>query len=341
MKRIVLIAALLFAVLSVEAQETRTERDSRSRKVERVSDEQRGTFSRDNRATRKSDTRETEHTRNSRNDSREETRRSVRVEGIQDIQTSANNDRRVTPNSGTQRVQTGRTIEQGTVPVHSGTVRTDGVRDTRTDADANTRSQAVINRGEHTRTQRDITNIGDRTQGSSRETIRGDRSVYSSGVRDSRNVSDYNNTRAISRSQVHFTNSNRPPRTLSHIPMNRNTVSYGNDYYFYNDRFYYYDSGMYYESVPYYGFYMPSLPYGARPLPDMYGYYWHNGVYFMNTFDGFEVVPPPVGTIVRRLPVGYQLIRMNGRLYYEYANVIYERVRINRRRVFRVVGVLW
>ena len=57
-------------------------------------------------------------------------------------------------------------------------------------------------------------------------------------------------------------------------------------------------------------------------------YYYCRGVFYQKTVmeQKYVIVPPPVGAIVSDIPVGYELMLINGMIYYEYQGVYYKRV---------------
>jgi hypothetical protein len=92
----------------------------------------------------------------------------------------------------------------------------------------------------------------------------------------------------------------------------------------------------YYRPYPYYGFGVgyPSLglsfgylPYGYFPF--YYGqdlYYGYDGIYYRQHDDNYEVVAPPVGAEVPKLPKKAKSISINGEQYYELNGVYYKEV---------------
>lgn len=85
---------------------------------------------------------------------------------------------------------------------------------------------------------------------------------------------------------------------------------------------------------PYYGYTRPGfsfgigLPLGAfyYSLPVGYSrfyfggvpYYYYDNTYYIQNNEGYEVVAPPLGGTLERLPRGARLIKINGQNYYEF-----------------------
>ncbi|MCT4639089.1 MAG: DUF6515 family protein [Bacteroidales bacterium] len=115
---------------------------------------------------------------------------------------------------------------------------------------------------------------------------------------------------------------------------------------------YYYDSGVYYRKRS--GVYVVSgAPVGLRirVLPTNCRvirvggnhYYYYFGTYYMKVITQhgvkYEVINPPVGTIVYDLPEGYKEKVIDGKVYYQLNNILYKQVIIDDSEVaYKVVG---
>lgn len=55
-------------------------------------------------------------------------------------------------------------------------------------------------------------------------------------------------------------------------------------------------------------------------------YYYEGGAYYYRYPEGYVVVGPPIGTVVRSLPFGYGTVWVGGLYYYYYGNVFYRQV---------------
>ncbi|MHC3994770.1 DUF6515 family protein [Thiomicrolovo sp. ZZH C-3] len=72
------------------------------------------------------------------------------------------------------------------------------------------------------------------------------------------------------------------------------------------------------------GYVVRSLPRVAISLTlGALSFYYADGVYYRRHDHGFVVAVPPVGLVVRSLPVGYTVFVHSGRTYYYYADVYY------------------
>tara|TARA_R110002049_G_scaffold175533_1_gene342829 strand:+ start:1311 stop:1478 length:168 start_codon:yes stop_codon:yes gene_type:complete len=52
------------------------------------------------------------------------------------------------------------------------------------------------------------------------------------------------------------------------------------------------------------------------------------------------VVEPEIGTIVYELPEDYERVTIDGQTYYEYGNILYEKVQLDGTRAYEVVGII-
>lgn len=82
--------------------------------------------------------------------------------------------------------------------------------------------------------------------------------------------------------------------------------------------------------VGYYPFYIGSDP-----------YYYYDGVYYRSySSGGYEVVKPPLGAIVKRLPAGAKVTVIDGVKYYELGGTYYqEDISENNKLRYKVVGI--
>jgi len=80
---------------------------------------------------------------------------------------------------------------------------------------------------------------------------------------------------------------------------------------------------------PYRGIVVPFLPDLIAKLI-IYGgqeYYYDDGYFYRKSPDGFIIIDPPVGAVVRQLPRGYKIIVTSGRSYFYYNDTYYLRTR--------------
>ncbi len=116
-----------------------------------------------------------------------------------------------------------------------------------------------------------------------------------------------------------------------------NSHFYRNNYYprYYSNNFYYphYNYRSFYRSPftyvhfgPAFGIRLNILPFGYNriyvgPNP----YYYYDGIYYRPYSNGgYEVVAPPLGAVVNRLPQGSKVKVINGEKYYEVGGTFYQ-----------------
>jgi len=99
--------------------------------------------------------------------------------------------------------------------------------------------------------------------------------------------------------------------------------------------------GTYYRGYyPHIGFYLNVLPFGYYPFSyGGYPYYYNQGLFYQQYNDGYQVVEPPVGAEVPRLPRGSKDITIDGQQYFEKDGVYYLPV-VNQdgKKVYQVAG---
>tara|TARA_R110002049_G_scaffold2917_6_gene23653 strand:- start:126 stop:389 length:264 start_codon:yes stop_codon:yes gene_type:complete len=69
-------------------------------------------------------------------------------------------------------------------------------------------------------------------------------------------------------------------------------------------------------------------------------YYNVNGIFYTQTNNEYGVVDPEIGTVVYELPEDYEKVTLDGQTYYEYANILYEKIQIEGTRAYEVVGII-
>ena len=71
-------------------------------------------------------------------------------------------------------------------------------------------------------------------------------------------------------------------------------------------------------------------------------YYYQNGVFYVLDADGqYRVIVPPAGALVDELPDDNEKIRIDGEVYYNVDDTIYEQVRIDGQKYYEVIGQLY
>lgn len=63
-------------------------------------------------------------------------------------------------------------------------------------------------------------------------------------------------------------------------------------------------------------------------------------MFYIQSGSDYEVVDPEIGTIVYELPSDYEKVTIDGQTYYEYGNILYEKVQDNGARAYEVVGFI-
>ena len=72
------------------------------------------------------------------------------------------------------------------------------------------------------------------------------------------------------------------------------------------------------------------------------GYYYQNGVFYVLDADGqYRVILPPAGAIVEELPDDMKKIRLDGEVYYQVDDTIYQQVKIDGLKYYEVLGQLY
>ena len=78
--------------------------------------------------------------------------------------------------------------------------------------------------------------------------------------------------------------------------------------------------------------------YGAADLE----YFYQNGVFYVLDADGqYRVIVPPAGALVDELPDDKEKIKINGEVYYQVDDTIYEQVKIDGQKYYEVLGQLY
>jgi hypothetical protein len=156
-----------------------------------------------------------------------------------------------------------------------------------------------------------------------------------------------NNNRAGSNNYRHDRVRNQPIRRSAHyryprhrravrvLPRHHVSIVYRGLPYFYHAGIYYTTYGNEYAVIlPPRGFRIGILPVGhVRIVMGPTVYYYHSGIYYIatpNSVDNiepaYEVVTPPVGTIVSDIHEDSQEVLLDGNIFYEYNDVLYKRI---------------
>ncbi|GAL60869.1 flagellar hook-length control protein FliK [Algibacter lectus] len=91
--------------------------------------------------------------------------------------------------------------------------------------------------------------------------------------------------------------------------------------------------------VPSVGFQIRTLPVGYKRVNfNNRSYYAHNGIYFVKVNNYYEVITPEIGTVVYELPEDVEKVTIDGARYYEFNNVLYEKIQVDGTRAYEVIG---
>ncbi|MBL7560364.1 hypothetical protein JAO71_11180 [Olleya sp. YSTF-M6] len=127
--------------------------------------------------------------------------------------------------------------------------------------------------------------------------------------------------------------------SVRNVP-NRTVVTHrGQNYYYANNKYYTQSRGRYIVIAPKVGFRIKTLPVNYKRVR-YNNYYNAHGIFYIQINNQYEVVDPEVGTIVYELPDDYEKVVINDETYYEYANILYEKVQIDGTRAYEVVGII-
>lgn len=118
-------------------------------------------------------------------------------------------------------------------------------------------------------------------------------------------------------------------------------------YYHYAPRPYYYYRPYYHYYGPPIGFRVGVLPYGFLTFNTAWGPYYYSDGFFYQPYAGssssssseqYQVVDPPMGVVIPKLPNGSRQVEINGNTYYEKNGTLYQEVMQNNVRKYVVVG---
>jgi hypothetical protein len=125
-------------------------------------------------------------------------------------------------------------------------------------------------------------------------------------------------------------------RTLS----DRRVIQFKSDRYYYDrHKFYTFSGGRYIPIIPRIGFKIDLLPLEYITIRNgNMEYYWCDGIFYNRIDDGYEVVKPELGTVVYELPDDVEKVEINGFVYYEFDDILYEKIQIDGTRAYEVVG---
>ena len=155
-------------------------------------------------------------------------------------------------------------------------------------------------------------------------------------------ISKNSKSRRVQSKTVTYKKPKRKVTSVRNLP-NRRTIKHnGANYYYSNNRFYNYSGGRYTTIIPKVGFRIREFPRGYRTVRHgNFNYRWLNGMFYILTNNNeYEIVEPELGTVIYELPNNYDRVVINGSTYYEFSNVLYEKIQINGTRAYEVVGFI-
>ena len=130
--------------------------------------------------------------------------------------------------------------------------------------------------------------------------------------------------------------------SVRNLPRKTQVVRHnGLKYHYDNNRFYRYYGGRYVVVVPRVGLRINTLPVGhVRVAFGNRHYFWFDGIFYINVGNEYEIVQPEIATIIYELPSSYERVKIDGYTYYEYNDVLYEKVQVDGIRAYEVVGFI-
>ena len=145
----------------------------------------------------------------------------------------------------------------------------------------------------------------------------------------------------VSNRQVTYRKNKRKVAAIRNVN-NRNIIKHkGQNYYYANNRYYTQSRGRFIVIAPKIGFRINTLPVNYRRITHNNRNFFNcNGIFYVQRNNQYEVVEPEIGTVVYQLPNDYERVTINGLSYYEYANVVYEKIQVNGTRAYEVVGLI-
>ncbi|MUU77153.1 DUF6515 family protein [Winogradskyella endarachnes] len=145
----------------------------------------------------------------------------------------------------------------------------------------------------------------------------------------------------IPSARVTYKKPTRKVVSVRSIP-NRKTVKHkGQTYYYANNKFYSHSRGRFIVIAPKVGFRINVLPEHYRRVRfNSHIYFNVDGTFFIEVGDEYEVVEPEIGTIVYELPDDYEKVTIDNLTYYEYGNILYEKIQVDGTRAYEVVGII-
>ena len=136
----------------------------------------------------------------------------------------------------------------------------------------------------------------------------------------------------------------RRRRVVRTLPRVHRRVVFRGTPFCYSSGVFYISSGSEYVVVfPPRGFRINVLPVGhVRIVFGPRVYFYYGGVYYIEnptpeSEDKYEVVTPPIGTVVETLPEDVSTVDIDGKTHYQYDDIIYEKISVDGKTSYKVV----
>lgn len=114
----------------------------------------------------------------------------------------------------------------------------------------------------------------------------------------------------------------------------------GVSYYYNSNRFYQQRNGFYNVVAAPFGYRVNSIQGGCYTFNHRNVAYYYSGgsFYCYNNSGYYTVATPPQGAMVYQLPFGTQTLTINGKVYYEYAGILYQKIETTGGDAYEVTG---
>ena len=157
-----------------------------------------------------------------------------------------------------------------------------------------------------------------------------------------------NNNRTSSRNNGYYKR-NKGQRVAKQVRVNRkvrklaryNRVRHrGVSYYYNSNRFYQQRNGFYHGVAAPFGYRVNTIQAGCYSFNrGNISYYYSGGAFYnYNSAGYYTVAAPPQGAMVYDLPFGTQTLTKDGKIYYEYAGILYQKVETTGGDAYEVTG---
>ena len=152
------------------------------------------------------------------------------------------------------------------------------------------------------------------------------------------------NNKKFSSKKIVYANKSPKVATIKYLPKASKKLVYKkSNYAFYKGRFYKPVNGRHIVVAPPHGLRIKVLPVGfVRIVLGPHRYYYYEGVYYRDVeeTDEYEVVDAPIGAMVDELPLDAEVVVYDGKVYYEYLDILYKKVETPEGDAYEIVGQL-